>query len=149
MRFTQLENLNAFSPGSTLWIVADQTESTWAQKVDWELGFQLSRSDGHKKPAIPKPLAEVTSACKFENLNFETDSQAPTMVASQQYLPNRFTVKVPFNGDKEKWLSQSVSIWKNLICPPVRFFLPDELSIDDFKKKWPAKDVVGEVSIVK
>jgi hypothetical protein len=148
MNISKLESLSAFSPGSKLWIVADQKSSRWAEIIDWELGFQLTRADHHKDPIAAKRLEEIVKAVEMKVPSFSKDKEAPLMVASTKYLPNTFTVKVPYEGEKAKWLKSVASVWANLNFPPLRVFLPKGIEFDDFKKQWAQKDVAQEISVV-
>ncbi len=148
MNISKLESLSAFSPGSKLWIVADQVNSRWSEVIDWELGFQLTRADQHKDPVVEKRLEEIIKACEMPLQDYSQKEKSPLMVASTRYLPNSFTVKVPYADDKATWLKSITAIWANLNFPPLRIFLPKGMEFDDVKKYWAQKDGAQEISVV-
>ncbi len=148
MNISKLESLSAFSPGSKLWVVADQKHSRWAEIIDWELGFQLTRADQHKDPIAGERLEEIVKACEMKVETPKTKDSSPLMVGSTKYLPNTYTVKIPYEGEKQSWIKNVTSVWANLNFPPVRIFLPKGIEFEEFKKHWASKDVAQEISVV-
>ncbi len=108
----------------------------------------MTRADHHKDPVVSKRLEEIVKACEISANGFSAKNQAPLMVASTRYLPNNFTVKVPFDGEKAAWLKNIIGLWANLNFPPLRIFLPKGVEFEDFKKNFAQKEVSQEVTVV-
>ena len=147
MPLVRTDRAGAFSLGHTLWIIATPQQSHWAQLIDWELGFQITRAEHFQETSWAKPLEEIVQACALPRYDDRPDKSAPLMIASHHYLPNTFTVCLPFS-EKAKWVKEINEIWEKLKFPTLRVFLPDNLKFEAVEDAWDNPDHIQDVSIV-
>ena len=145
MTFRSLSHHTALTPGADLWILPNKTHSFWTKRLDWYLNFQISKPHPHPQISSQQrrqlqewELPLVTTSLKVDLL----------MIASDNLLPNKQTVILPFIQKKwATWIQQAHHISINLKSPTLRLFLPDHYSFLDIKEKWP-KTIETELSVV-
>ena len=103
---------SALKKGTDLWMVSDPEYSSWNQKIDWYLSY-LMKKNRQKQDHQIKPLLMKTA----------------------HRLPNLWTVELSYKN-KEQWLNQAHTVWKNLNRPSLRIFAPHPLSAEDIEKTW-------------
>lgn len=136
MAIHHLTHQEALRLGADVWFLTYPQESKWAQRLDWNLDFQLVRAWAHGRKAIPTELLQVANETEFEIEPLEIQAGAPLMVASHKLLPNRMTVVVPWTGDAKVWAVACEKIWRNLGAPRARVFLPENCPAQTFDKLW-------------
>lgn len=143
------ESSEAFAPGASLWVVTDLERSSWAQKIDWYLNFQLLRAQTHR-PALPgDELRSVINQWDVEAADVICAEQAPLMVPSARLLPNHAVVLVSFADIQPKdWVKKVHATWAQLDSPSLRVFLPIGLNPTQFAAAWPGEDSTLERALV-
>ncbi len=147
MSFSQLTKMTAFSTGANLWVLPDTVNSQWSRRIDWHLGFLITRAQHHKKIEMGTGLKEILTHCQIENQDFTQSDNAPLLVSSQTHLPNQMTVCIQYSKAKD-WIQKAALIWKNLNYPSLRIFLPEGISPEDLMKDWPNPGFNSEISLV-
>lgn len=145
--------LTALSPGVQLWFIPPLEASPWSKRIDWYLGFQIRRAKPHKPANFSSELHELVESLEVDVPTMRLTKDAPLMIASEMLLPNHQTVVVPLNDSEDTSLAQwTVSchrIWLGLGQPSARVFLPEKLSVQAFAAKWPQKDALDRLEVVK
>lgn len=152
-----LDALSALASGVDLWVVPDLDHSKWARRIDWYLNFQIVRARPHVLPRLSSKLNEILASAEFTAPEVSVSPSAPLLVASQDLLPNRATVVVPWSegeNSQREWVRRCHALWRDLSKPyapnglSARFFLPGQLSSDAFLKAWPKEDSSASVQVV-
>lgn len=128
----RLQNANALSAGSDLWLLPDLANSAWAQKIDWHVNFQLSKARRHMFPRHSPEMISLIQTVQTEMYNFEISPSAPLLVSTQNLLPNRYLMMLPFHGPLLKWQEKAAKIWQDLDRPSLRIFFPDSVTQNVF-----------------
>lgn len=148
MSFTVLTRMTAFSSGANLWILPDINSSPWSQKVDWEVGFQAAKAKGYVAPDTPPAIQEITKELKLKIDDYRQPKNAPLLLASENFLPNKMTVFIEVPKNKSEWILKVSEVWKQLNYPELRVFLPDGIDVSEFKSNWPNPGFDREISVV-
>lgn len=148
MSLSVLSQASALNPGSDLWIVPDLEKSHWTTRLDWYLNFQLCKSSRHITPNLPSFVTEVLEETELEKRVFPISSNAPLMIASEELLPNKWVVVLPWNGDLTKWTSSIFDIWQNLKEPSLRVFLPPGQSTGNLQAAWHTHHTFEDFTVV-
>ncbi len=148
MALSVLSQASAFNPGSDLWIVPDLEKSQWTAKLDWYLNFQVCKSSRHQSPTLP---AYVSGVLSETNLAVRTPQEMlsnPLMISSQNLLPNKWVVVLPWNDDLSAWSACIFEIWSKLKEPSLRVFLPPGQSTGSLQTAWQSHHTVPEFTVV-
>lgn len=135
MSWSELSSEQALSEGSALWIVGNLEDSTWAQKINWYLNFQLRRAKFHQTKAMPQELIAVLQTWEVEAPELKIDPSAPLLVESSKLVPNQITVQL-FNRTFDSWVDEGMRVWNDLQRPSVRVFLPGEKTKSQLTTRW-------------
>jgi len=138
----------ALSNGRTTWIVGDLEHSKWAQRLDWYLNFQMTRSEPHKPASFAPDLQEIIEKWEFEAPAVRLNPVSPLMIASPELVPNHQTVIVPVRGPEAEWVLACHRVWVGLGRPPARIFLPEGFRSASVESRWPKADQEGDVELV-
>lgn len=136
MSMSVLSQASAFNPGSDLWIVPQLEKSQWTARLDWYLNFQICKSSRHKMALTPLFVNEVIKETDLNKFYRPVAAQAPLMIASEQLLPNKWVVLVPWDGDMAAWVKEVFQVWSGLKEPGLRVFLPPGQSAGLFQQAW-------------
>ena len=148
MPIRTLSSHTALVPGADLWIISDLHSSDWTQRLDWYLNFQITKAKSHQTPGLSDE--QIDSLKEWELPIYEKglrQNDVPLMISTEELLPNRQTVILPYNGDITAWLSEAEEIWKSLKKPSVRFFLPDGISKAETVRQWQIPET-ADISVV-
>jgi hypothetical protein len=139
----------ALAPGADLWVVANLENSSWSQKIDWYLNFQILRAKTHQTAAPDSEMNQVLSRWEVEIPPAENLSSSPLMIVSSSSLPNHAVVMVPFEvANLRRWVEQVHGVWRCLDAPSLRVFLPNGQNAVKFAKAWPGPEDVLVHAIV-
>lgn len=127
---------SAFNPGSDLWIVSDTANCHWTQKLDWYLNFQIVKSQRHLSPEIRNFTKYIQKESGLETYEVSVPKDAPLMITSEAFFPNKWVVVVPMTASFEVWVREVSNIWENLKHPSLRVFLPTGQNAGSFNKEW-------------
>jgi len=135
--------LEALAPGAELWIVTDLERSSWTQRLDWYLGFQILRSKGHQPAKLSERLQEILQTWDLPEWQSKDQSQNPLLISSAMLLPNHGVMLVPFeSSDSRAWAVRVFDLWTKMDQPSLRVFLPIGLSAASFVKSWPGPHAI-------
>lgn len=148
MATSVLSQASALNPGSDLWIVPDFANSQWTAKLDWYLNFQICRASRHQSSPIPDYLNYVLEETELKKPAIPVEDQAPLMIATQQLLPNKWVVLIPWNGNLGEWVQQAFKVWQNLQQPSIRLFLPPGQSSGSLQHAWQAYSNWQDLTVV-
>ena len=148
MAFQEISSVGALTPGANLWIIPDYKVSYWSRKVDWYLSFQVAKAQIHKSQQMSEPLKEIVEHCELPFKDTSLPDFMPLLITSQHNLPNKYTVKIEFQGSAQAWLKNIHLVWVNLQRPSLRVFLPNNVNIADVKKYWPVPETDSDISFV-
>ena len=130
----QLSVTQALKQGADLWALSDSVQSAWSAKIDWHLGFQIKKQ---RLKILQKPSPKINSILKkyqIPSLKWSSStSPLPLLIESSLYLPNLWTLEVPFSTN---WLDTIYDIWCSLNQPSLRIFAPKEIKKEAIEKKW-------------
>ncbi len=122
MQFRILNKELALTDGADLWILPSFAYSEWTRRLDWPLNLQITRAVYHPSPELPVELKRIVDENEL-HFDFKQTGGKPLLIASAGLLPNRITAVV--DGDQwEQWLITSLKLWKDLLQPGLRLFLP-------------------------
>lgn len=130
----------ALLPGAELWVVPDLNQSTWTQKIDWYLNFQILRSTQHRVAEPPPEMKSVIGDWELDPPKIELHKTSPLMIASAQLLPNHAVVVIPMSEQNQNWPESVHSVWAKLDKPSLRVFLPKSVTASNFVKAWPQSE---------
>lgn len=148
MAVSALSQANALNPGADLWILSDLEKSPWIAKIDWYLNFQICRASRHQSQFLPQFLADVLENTELEKKNIPLDKSSPLMIASQEFLPNKWVVILPWSENMTAWSAQAFQIWQKLNQPSLRIFLPPGQSAGNFQTPWQTHNITPDFTVV-
>lgn len=143
-----LSLVSAFTPGSDLWLVPDVKNSRWTQKLDWYLNFQILRSQRQNPSETRNFTRYVQKETGLEVVDYLASKNAPLMITSCEFFPNKWVVVLPLHADFKTWVREAGAIWENLKEPTLRFFLPTGQSAGSFQKEWQARHNSTDYTLV-
>jgi hypothetical protein len=148
MPSTVLSQAGAFNPGSDLWILPDLGKSRWTDQIDWYLNFQICNATRHSSKPLPPFLTSILQDTGLETINFQQPMPSALMISSQELLPNKWTVILPWQDDVAQWASRAYEIWQNLKMPTLRIFLPPGQNAGAFEAARRADSFFQDFTIV-
>lgn len=148
MALSVLSQASAFNPGADLWIVPDLEKSPWTAKLDWYLNFQICKASRHVAPVMPPYVTEVLRDTELNVRSAPPLLDGPLMVSSQNLLPNKWVVVLPWAGDLSAWSAQIYEIWSRLKEPSLRIFLPPGQSTGSLQLAWQSHHPVPDLTAV-
>lgn len=152
MANTQLSTASSYNPGSELWCVPDCKESKWTLKIDWYINFLNSKLQKHAWENRSEELEYINSETELNiPTQFKSDSSSvltPKLFLAEKYLPCRWLVFIPFDGDLSQWTQQVEKVWKNFNKPTVRVFLPPNTQTNTFLETNKALNLEADLTIV-
>jgi len=131
-----LSSASALNPGSDLWIVPDSPNCHWVQKLDWYLNFQIIKSQRHLSPEVRNFTKLIQREAGLETYEHNIPKDAPLMVTSESFFPNKWVVVLPMSASFGIWIKEVSNIWENLKQPTLRVFLPTGQNAGSFNKEW-------------
>jgi len=131
-----LSSANAYNPGSDLWIVPDASHCRWTPQLDWYLNFQMIKNQRHLSPEIRNFTRLVQRETGLEPCEISLPEEAPLMISSESFFPNKWVVMVPLAAPFPLWVQEVSKIWENLKHPSLRLFLPTGQSAGSFHGEW-------------
>ncbi|KHD89435.1 MAG: hypothetical protein OM95_03470 [Bdellovibrio sp. ArHS] len=146
MALSVLSQASAFNPGAELWIVPDLEKSQWTARLDWYLNFQVSKASRHVSPALPSYLQEVLTETELPQ--FAVKTTQPLMISSEELLPNKWVVIIPWQDDLNTWITQGFEIWHKLKEPSLRLFLPPGQSAGRVQQEWQTHHSFEDFTVV-
>ncbi len=148
MAFSVLSQASALNPGADLWIVTDIDRSRWTAKLDWYLNFQLCKASRHKSAHLQPFVSAVLQETELGIPDVRLKPNAPLMISSENLLPNKWVVVIPWNEDMDQWAKAISNIWVNLKEPSLRVFLPPGQSAGRLQQEWQNKPSTQEITVV-
>jgi hypothetical protein len=148
MALSVLSQASAFNPGSDLWIVPDLEKSQWTAKLDWYLNFQVCKASRHVSPQVPDYISNVVTQTELQVSTPVAASLSPLMISSENLLPNKWVVVLPWNGDLRGWSANIFEVWHKLKEPSLRVFLPPGQSTGNLQSAWQSHHTVPEFTVV-
>jgi len=136
MAIHTLYRAQAFGPGSTLWVIADEKANPIHDRMNWYLNFQILKAKAHKAESWAPQLRSILKENNITQFQRDELGSAPLMVTADKGFPVNNIVEVPLNINRENWVNNVHTIWEKLGQPNVRIFLPTDISTDDFKGLW-------------
>lgn len=127
---------SAFNPGSDLWIVPDFQSCRWTRKIDWYLNFQIIKNQRHLSPETRNFTKLIQREAGLESYEQSLPKNAPLMITSEAFFPNKWVVLVPTSPNFGAWVREVSGIWENLKHPTLRVFLPTGQNAGSFHKEW-------------
>lgn len=142
-----LDTSQALDPGDILWILPQQQQSFWYQRLNWLTHFSLTRNELHQRPQLHPWLIKIIETCEIEVPTIP--SQEPLLVPTSQWLPNDWLVTIPYNEMTEnQFIIAIAKIWDQLQTPSLRLFLPLSMTLERWKDLWNQNNLNKEISIV-
>lgn len=148
MALSVLSQASALNPGSDLWIVPDLEKSQWTAKLDWYLNFQLAKASRHRTPQVPEFIGAVVTETQLDSPYIPSAAPRPLMIASENLLPNKWVIVLPWQEDLAQWTSEIVKIWSDLKHPSLRIFLPPGQSTGSLQLQWQSHQPTQEFTVV-
>lgn len=144
-----LSQASALNPGCDLWVAADAAHSRWTLRLDWCLGFQILRSQRHRREKPAASLLETVNLADLGWVETPVSSGAPLLIAAHPSLPARWVAAVPIDdGDLASWTARIHELWKGLGRPSLKVFLPTGLAAGSFTEEWKRLAEGAELSLV-
>lgn len=143
-----LSSASAFNPGSDLWILPDFSCSRWTRRIDWHLNFQIIRACRRPSPEPREFITLIQKETELEVFNPVQLPNAPLLISSVSFFPNRWVVVIPNADFFEAWVRQSSDIWEALKHPTLRIFLPTGQSSSSFHNEWSNRHATEDFTLV-
>lgn len=147
MSISVLSQASALNPGADLWIVPDLERSHWTQQLDWYLNFQICKASRHVRPRLPDFVESVIAQTELV-LTKLPQTSPQLMIASENLLPNRWIIVMPWSEDLKAWTSESFKAWQQLKQPTLRVFLPPGQSTGAFQSMWESHHTSQDFTVV-
>ena len=147
MSLTILTQASSLNPGADLWVIPALPVSRSAQKIDWHLNLQLSKSTLHQTKSLDNKLKSILNKCELPESRF-TQSPDRLLVSTALLLPNRWVLQLSGSSEFPKWCGSIAEVWTSLRKPTLRVFLPTGLSAASFQKSWKEKYSFDDFSVV-
>lgn len=147
MALLKLYKAKAFEPGHELWISSGRPDCLLTKDINWYSNFLMSRSLKHQMPELGQDLDQLLKQYQLEILKPQALEQPNYLLETSKYLPNKYVLVNNFKN-LDSWIKESLKVWEQLQKPSLRFFLPPEISNDEFEKHWPKTNYLMEVSLV-
>ncbi len=116
---------SALSAGSDIWVTAPVKISSWTQKIDWYLNFQITRFTQRKK-TVPAPELQELWMKSFDfkiKEDFLEDDDEMVLLSSPS-LPCKWVIHLPHWTEKKEISAALLKKISALNATSVRFFLP-------------------------
>lgn len=143
-----LSAASALNPGSDLWIIPDSAHGRWNQKIDWYLNFQIVKSQRHLTPETRNFIKLIQSETGLESHEPPILRNAPLMITSEAFFPNKWVVVIPMPVEFSRWVREASNIWENLRNPGLRVFLPTGQNAGSFNKEWQSLHSFEDFTVV-
>ncbi len=118
----QLSHAASMSSGHNIWVLADLPNSRWTQRLNWYLNFHIRQTFPSREKS--SALKKTISLCDLNLKETALKTPAPLLIASQDLLPNRWTIIIPYET-KTQWFQQLTEVVEKINSKSVRLFLPD------------------------
>lgn len=148
MTLSVLSQASALNPGSSLWVIPDLEKSHWTAKLDWYLNFQICKSSRHSLKNLPPALSQFLNDSELADKSLPSNPSYPLMIATEELLPNKWTVVIPWENDMTKWREQVFKIWQDLKEPSLRVFLPPGQNAGDLQTPWRNRESFEDFTVV-
>ena len=148
MAFAVLSQATAFNPGADLWIVPQLEKSQWTAKLDWYLNFQICKASRHLTAHTAITVNDIVKEADLQAFYQPVSETAPLMIPSEELLPNKWVVVIPWSGNIESWNKKVLEVWKGLREPACRVFLPPGQTAGTFHQAWSALHNAQEFTLV-
>lgn len=150
MAMQTLYKAGALGPGAQVWVVPEFGESSWTNRVDWYLNYQITRAERHRSKNLPEPLAEIVQASELKLVlpDANQSEPMPLMVACSHHLPAEVVVRMNQQENTKAWVEKVHQIWNSLGRRPLRVFLPVNLGDSEFRSHWPENPGAFAISVV-
>lgn len=126
----------ALGAGASLWILPELSHCRWAQKIDWYLNLQLSKSNLHPSPVLSDEVKSILMENEWEVPEVLSYKDSPLLVASLNQLPNQQVIRLPLGTTLREWIVQIKETWQRLEQPVLRVFLADSHNKEEFIHIW-------------
>lgn len=131
-----LSQASAYNPGNDLWIVPHRSQSRWTNRLDWYLNFLIVRNEKHQRKTPPNELLYILEKTNLPPHHFITKMDDPLIILSEEHLPNRWLIMLPYMDDLLLWTAKIHTTWTGLKAPPFRVFLPQNIANNQFQESW-------------
>lgn len=138
----------AVSAGADLWIVPDAESSRWTPRLDWYLNFQILRNSRHVSREVTNFTLFVQKETGLDRIATPAIKNAPLMINSQAFFPNKWVVMVPVANDFRAWVASLSKVWDDLKHPTLRVFLPTGQSTGSFFEAWKDHHTFEDFTVV-
>ncbi len=150
MEIQTLSGLQAFSPGSDLWVVPQEAEFSLFDRLDWYLNLLLSKSLAHQ---VQEPSLQILDLLKKTDQHFvrqSLPSPAAHLFVVPHLVPAKYLVHLPYTGSLATWAKAIDLQAQQLRATTLRIFLPrsaNELLLPSHFQK-PEDAATPSVSVV-
>ncbi|MCB0394019.1 MAG: hypothetical protein KDD25_05640 [Bdellovibrionales bacterium] len=141
-----MSNHTALVPGSSLWVVPDIEHSSWTSRINWYIGFQVTRAQLHKPSRLKDVQLRELNELDLPTYDWDYVPEMPLMIGTANYLPNQQTAVLKYAGDFSAWLDKVKMLWNKMAQPRMRIFLPTGISLQDIISHW--NDLPSEITLV-
>ena len=136
-----LDSSRAFDPGHALWIIPQDSQSHWYQRLNWLTNFQLTANELHIRPQMHPWLIKIIQTCGINPP--EIPLAEPLLVPVGQWLPADWLIMLPIQGlSHNDYIQKIHSLWIQLQRPSLRIFAPKIYPREHFETKW--RSIFGE-----
>ena len=132
-----LPQSNSLISGSNLWVLPQPQMSRWCTQMDWYMGGLITNAEERKPHSISNPLNKILTDEEIPVPIIKLNKNAPLLISSESFLPNKKTVIVEYDGSVKDWTNAIVEIWTQLQTPTLRVFLPSTVSSSHFLDQLP------------
>lgn len=140
MALFEISQAGHLNSGADLWVIPETKNSRLAQKIDWYLNFQITRSARHQSKELPDKVKEILKKSGLKNFDWVEQNAVPgkeaLLLLSINALPNRWVMQVRESHQFQKWIENIHEHWTKMNMPSLRIFLPTGISGTQFESAW-------------
>lgn len=140
MALFEISQASRLNSGADLWVIPETENSRLAQKIDWYLNFQITRSTRHQSKELPEKITKILQKSGLKNHNWVekniSQGKEALLVLSIHALPNRWVMQVQESQQFQKWIENIYEHWLKMKMPTLRIFLPTGVSGPQFESAW-------------
>lgn len=140
MALQEISQASRLNSGADLWVVPETKSSKMAQKIDWYLNFQITRSARHQSKLLPEKVSEILQKSGLPTKDWiekiPLSKKEDLLILSNMAFPNRWVMVIRGSNEFPKWIENIHERWLKMNSPSLRIFLPAGISGSQFENAW-------------
>lgn len=148
MTISQISLASRYNSGADLWVLPPAQESSHALTLDWYLNFQILKIDLRRPQVISEGLKDILDQIGWEHCPPAPHFSSRLLLAAGGLMPCRWVLILPGSPNLTKWAEDIHRVWKDLLLPSLRVYLPPRVDPSTWTKEWLKLSDVEDHSLV-